>query len=96
MSGGIPYLGMDRAALDGQYNNRELVPGHADITGRWERDSAALRQTARCRLDVPFGDTPAEVLDIFLPAGPMTSGLPNDEKSKVRQQYATGEVGRDA
>ena len=70
MSGGIPYLGMDRAALDGQYNNRELVPGHADITGRWERDSAALRQTARCRLDVPFGDTPAEVLDIFLPAGP--------------------------
>ncbi|MBY6004725.1 phosphogluconate dehydratase [Salipiger bermudensis] len=32
---------------------------------------------------------------IFLPAGPMTSGLPNDEKSKVRQQYATGEVGRD-
>jgi len=33
---------------------------------------------------------------IFLPAGPMTSGLPNDEKSKVRQQYATGEVGRDA
>ena len=26
----------------------------------------------------------------------MTSGLPNDEKSRVRQQYATGEVGRDA
>ncbi|KAA9005684.1 phosphogluconate dehydratase [Histidinibacterium aquaticum] len=33
---------------------------------------------------------------IFLPAGPMTSGLPNDEKAKVRQQFATGEVGRDA
>ncbi len=32
---------------------------------------------------------------IFLPAGPMTSGLPNDEKAKVRQQYAAGEVGRD-
>ena len=32
---------------------------------------------------------------IFLPAGPMTSGLPNDEKAKVRQQFATGEVGRD-
>jgi len=32
---------------------------------------------------------------IFLPAGPMTSGLPNDEKSRVRQQFATGEVGRD-
>ncbi|MBI1218044.1 MAG: phosphogluconate dehydratase [Rhodobacteraceae bacterium] len=37
-----------------------------------------------------FGHLPA----VFLPAGPMTSGLPNDEKSKVRQQFATGEVGR--
>lgn len=32
---------------------------------------------------------------IFVPAGPMTSGLPNDEKAKVRQQFASGEVGRD-
>jgi len=31
---------------------------------------------------------------IFLPAGPMPSGMPNDEKAKVRQQFATGEVGR--
>ncbi|WP_416915844.1 MAG: phosphogluconate dehydratase [Roseicyclus sp.] len=33
---------------------------------------------------------------IFVPAGPMTSGLPNDEKAKVRQQFAAGEVGREA
>ena len=32
---------------------------------------------------------------IFIPAGPMVSGLPNDEKAKVRQQFAAGEVGRD-
>ncbi|MBY6114324.1 phosphogluconate dehydratase [Mameliella alba] len=32
---------------------------------------------------------------LFIPAGPMTSGLPNDQKAKVRQQFATGEVGRD-
>ena len=38
-----------------------------------------------------FGHIPA----IFLPAGPMTSGLPNDEKAKVRQQFAKGEVGRE-
>ncbi|WP_417249063.1 phosphogluconate dehydratase [Celeribacter sp.] len=38
-----------------------------------------------------FGHVPS----VFVPAGPMTSGLPNDEKSKVRQQFATGEVGRD-
>ena len=38
-----------------------------------------------------FGHIPA----VFLPAGPMTSGLSNDEKGKVRQQFAAGEVGRD-
>ena len=31
---------------------------------------------------------------IFLPAGPMLSGLPNDEKAKVRQKFATGEADR--
>ncbi len=31
---------------------------------------------------------------VFLPAGPMTTGLPNDEKAAVRQRYAKGEIGR--
>ena len=39
-----------------------------------------------------FGYLPA----IFLPAGPMTSGIPNDEKAKVRQDFAAGKLGRDA
>ncbi|MEL6598083.1 MAG: phosphogluconate dehydratase [Pseudomonadota bacterium] len=38
-----------------------------------------------------FGHIPA----VFMPAGPMTSGLPNDEKAKVRQQFARGEIGRE-
>ena len=38
-----------------------------------------------------FGHMPA----VFLPAGPMTSGLPNDEKAKVRQRFATGEATRE-
>ncbi|MEO9968655.1 MAG: phosphogluconate dehydratase [Hyphomonadaceae bacterium] len=38
-----------------------------------------------------FGWLPA----IFIPAGPMTSGLPNPEKVRVRQAFARGEVGRD-
>ena len=37
-----------------------------------------------------FGHLPA----VFIPAGPMTSGLPNDEKSKIRQLYAEGKVDR--
>ncbi|SHE86364.1 6-phosphogluconate dehydratase [Ruegeria intermedia] len=38
-----------------------------------------------------FGHLPA----VFLPAGPMTSGLPNDEKAKVRQKFAAGEATRE-
>ena len=38
-----------------------------------------------------FGHLPA----LFVPAGPMTSGLSNDDKAKVRQRYAQGLVGRD-
>jgi phosphogluconate dehydratase len=38
-----------------------------------------------------FGHMPA----VFLPAGPMTSGLPNDEKAKVRQRFAAGEATRE-
>ena len=37
-----------------------------------------------------FGHLPT----VFVPAGPMTSGLPNNEKSKVREQAALGLVGR--
>jgi phosphogluconate dehydratase len=37
-----------------------------------------------------FGHLPA----VFIPAGPMPSGLPNDEKARIRQLYAEGKVGR--
>lgn len=32
---------------------------------------------------------------LFLPAGPMTSGLPNDEKARVRKEFAKGNIGRE-
>ncbi len=32
---------------------------------------------------------------VFVPAGPMGTGLSNKDKSKVREQYAQGQVGRD-
>lgn len=38
-----------------------------------------------------FGHIPS----VFVPAGPMPSGLPNKEKARVRQQFAAGEVGKD-
>lgn len=39
-----------------------------------------------------FGHLPT----VFVPAGPMTSGIPNKEKAHVREQAAQGLVGRDA
>lgn len=39
-----------------------------------------------------FGHLPA----IFVPAGPMPSGLPNKEKVRIRQLYAEGKAGPDA
>jgi phosphogluconate dehydratase len=38
-----------------------------------------------------FGHLPT----VFVPAGPMPSGLPNKEKARVRQAYAEGKVGRE-
>lgn len=32
---------------------------------------------------------------VFVPAGPMPSGLPNSEKARIRQEYAQGKIGRD-
>lgn len=38
-----------------------------------------------------FGHLPS----VWVPAGPMTSGLPNKEKARVRQLFAEGKVGRE-
>lgn len=38
-----------------------------------------------------FGHLPT----VFVPAGPMSSGLPNKQKAQVRQQFAKGEVGEE-
>jgi phosphogluconate dehydratase len=39
-----------------------------------------------------FGHLPA----VFIPAGPMTSGMNNDDKAKIRQLYAEGKIDRAA
>jgi phosphogluconate dehydratase len=38
-----------------------------------------------------FGHLPA----VFVPAGPMPSGVPNKEKARIRQLFAEGKAGRD-
>ena len=39
-----------------------------------------------------FGHLPC----VFVPSGPMPSGLPNAEKARIREAFAKGEVGEDA
>ncbi len=39
-----------------------------------------------------FGHLPTA----FIPAGPMSTGISNEEKVNIRQQYAAGKLGRDA
>ena len=51
--------------FDRMYNNRALVPGHAAHFARWSSGSVAARENNLCRLDVPYGDSAGETLDIF-------------------------------
>ncbi|MHB8666357.1 MAG: alpha/beta hydrolase [Burkholderiales bacterium] len=50
---------------DRQYNARAMIPDHAQIFERGARRSAEVRAHLPCRLDIPYGASPAERLDLF-------------------------------
>jgi arylformamidase len=56
---------LDPAWLDVQYNNRARIADHARFFERWAEASALSRQQSDCVLDLPYGDAPAEKLDVF-------------------------------
>src|SRR5437773_4558714 len=60
----------DQEALDREYNNRLKVPEFAEYLDRWPRTSEAARRELPCRLDVRYGASPGETLDIFPADGP--------------------------
>jgi arylformamidase len=72
-SGGAVYLGYDQAALDQQYNNRARFPNFTEHFKAWQTWSQAARQAVPGALDIAFGRTSEEMIDIF-PA--TTSGAP--------------------
>lgn len=55
----------DPAWCDRMYNNRELVPEHADHFRRWAEDSEEAARLLGREHDVHYGDGPREVLDIY-------------------------------
>ncbi|WP_444462433.1 phosphogluconate dehydratase [Rhodobacter capsulatus] len=102
VAGGVPAMcdgvTQGRAGMELSLFSREVIALAAGVALSHDTFDAAIFLGV-CDKIVPglvmaaatFGHLPA----IFLPAGPMTAGLPNDEKAKVRQQFATGEVGRE-
>jgi acetyl esterase/lipase len=69
------YRGMDRAQLDAAYNNSAAVPERDAIVADWAARSTKVRREYAGHLDLAYGDTPRERLDLFLAADPKAPTL---------------------
>ena len=54
-------------ALDAQYNNRARVPEHQDIHAGYQARAAGVVEKFETRLDVSYGPSAEETLDVYLP-----------------------------
>jgi len=100
-AGGVPAMcdgvTQGRAGMELSLFSRDVVAMATGIALSHDMFDAAL-YLGVCDKIVPglvigalaFGHLPA----VFVPGGPMPSGLPNDEKAKIRQLFAEGKVGR--
>lgn len=103
VAGGVPAMcdgvTQGEAGMELSLFSRDLIAMAAGIALSHNTFDAAV-YLGVCDKIVPglvigaqaFGHLPT----VFIPAGPMTSGLQNDEKAKVRQSFAAGECGREA
>jgi len=48
-----------------EYNARAAIPEHPQIFARWAEQSAATRRRRACLIDLNYGDTAGERLDLF-------------------------------
>jgi arylformamidase len=64
------YRGMDRAQLDAAYNNGAAVPERDAIIADWRARSARVRREHGEHLDLAYGESPRERLDLLLAADP--------------------------
>jgi arylformamidase len=67
-------LERDCAFYEREYNARAAIPDHAQIFARWAERGAATRRARHCLVDLQFGESSAERLDLF-PARPESSPL---------------------
>tara|TARA_R110002124_G_scaffold168068_4_gene335553 strand:- start:13816 stop:15624 length:1809 start_codon:yes stop_codon:yes gene_type:complete len=102
VAGGVPAMcdgvTQGRAGMELSLMSRDAIALAAGVALSHDCFDAAL-WLGVCDKIVPglviaaaaFGHVPA----VFVPAGPMPSGLPNDEKAKVRQAFAQGDATRE-
>jgi phosphogluconate dehydratase len=102
VAGGVPAMcdgvTQGQAGMELSLFSRDVIALAAGVAMSHNTFDAAL-YLGVCDKIVPgliiaaatFGHVPA----VFVPAGPMPSGLPNDEKSKVRNAFANGTASRD-
>ncbi|WP_300682219.1 phosphogluconate dehydratase [Nocardioides sp.] len=102
VAGGVPAMcdgiTQGRAGMELSLFSRDVIAMACAIGLSHDMFDAAL-MLGVCDKIVPglligslaFGHLPTA----FVPAGPMTSGLPNAEKSRIRQLHAEGKVGRE-
>jgi arylformamidase len=69
------YRGMDRTQLDAAYNNTAAVPERNAIVADWTARSATVRREHADHLDLTYGESPRERLDLFLAANPKAPTL---------------------
>ena len=62
--------------LDAQYNLRESVPDFPGYEEFYTEQSRKTREQLECMLDIPFGPTLAERLDIFPATRPEAPTVP--------------------
>ncbi|RDD63242.1 alpha/beta hydrolase [Ferruginivarius sediminum] len=63
------YRGWTREKLDEQLNLRARLPEHAEFFERWARDSRTVRERTTALVDLAYGESPGERLDLFPAAG---------------------------
>jgi phosphogluconate dehydratase len=102
VAGGVPAMcdgiTQGRAGMQLSLYSRDVIAMSAAIALSHDMFDGAL-MLGVCDKIVPglligalsFGHLPT----VFVPAGPMASGLPNKEKARVRQLHAEGKVGRE-
>ena len=56
---------LQRDFVEREYNNRALVPDHPAFFSRWQKDSAYVRESLRCELDLAYGPDARHRIDLF-------------------------------